>query len=340
MDEDSDVDMYVYESDPDESYTSNNRRKRKRPASSHKPLKEDASTRVVERPIRLQKLVNETYGLQGLFGDFPIKRESTSFSLPPGWTCRRQRVDTTEDKTDENEQDLEFEELLSLQRLVEESDSVGLRRSTRSHDTHEASGKDASGVGPDVEYVPVNPLMPSLIETFPTNRHELELERERLHEESFAKLWRNHHKVLVLKPSEEFGADVGMFSDASFPPFLGRVVPVAGLEHDRVWEIREPFIATALRWVIRGLIRSEHLSESEPLSTDSLTSGSILPNNIFTISDSDPFEEIDLKVLARRKRADQEVESSEEEVEMSEYEKLRAARVARNEERLRELGLL
>jgi hypothetical protein len=336
-DQDSDVDMYEYESDPDESYSGKSRRKRKLPSSSHKPLKEDSSTRVIERPLRLQKLLNETTGLQGFVGELPINRDSKSFSLPPGWTCR-QKVDNFECVDDEAE-DKEFDELLNLQKLVEDSDSAGLRRSTRSHDVHEVPEGDPRDGTSQVEFAPDIPSLSIAISTFPTSRHQLELVREHLHEEHFAKLWREHYKLLESTAAGEYGAEVGMFTDGSFPPFLGRVVPCIGLDHDETWEIREPYIAVALRWVIRGLIHSEHLSESEPLSFDSLNSGSILLNNVYTISDGDPFEEIDLKVLVRRKRADQEAESSEEEVEMSEYEKLRAARVARNEERLRELGL-
>jgi hypothetical protein len=338
VDEDSDIDMYEYDSDPDESYSGSSRRKRKRPASSHTPLKEDSSARVVERPLRLHKLLSETTGQHGFIGDLSINREAKTFSLPPGWTCQQKLV-PSDYKDDEDDEDKELDELLSLQKLVEESDSSGLRRSTRSHEAHEVPNGDPRVATTEFEFVPELPSLPIPIATFPTNRYQLELLREQLHEEHFATLWREHYKLLETTAVAEGGKEVGLFSDGSFPPFLGRVVPFIGMDHDHVWEIREPFIAVALRWVIRGLIHSEHLSESEPLSSDSVNSGSILLNNVYTISDGDPFEEIDLKVLVRRKRADQEAESSEEEVEMSEYEKLRAARVARNEERLRELGL-
>jgi hypothetical protein len=55
-----------------------------------------------------------------------------------------------------------------------------------------------------------------------------------------------------------------------------------------------------------------------------------------------PFDVPDIKEMMRKKRAEQrgeDEESSEEEVEMSEYEQMRAARVARNQERLKMLGL-
>jgi hypothetical protein len=68
----------------------------------------------------------------------------------------------------------------------------------------------------------------------------------------------------------------------------------------------------------------------------------ILTNGIyFTDASQRPFDELDVKEMQRRKRANTagEESESEEEFEMSEYEKLRAQRVARNAERLKALGL-
>jgi hypothetical protein len=53
-----------------------------------------------------------------------------------------------------------------------------------------------------------------------------------------------------------------------------------------------------------------------------------------------PFEVLDVRGLQRRKRAGNIAEEEEEDdYEMSEYERLRAERVARNAERLKALGL-
>ena len=71
---------------------------------------------------------------------------------------------------------------------------------------------------------------------------------------------------------------------------------------------------SALRWVIRGLIKSNHLHAVEDVTTDSLNSGMILVNNVYYVnSSSEPYEALDLKELIRRKRADQEAEESSEE---------------------------
>jgi hypothetical protein len=104
---------------------------------------------------------------------------------------------------------------------------------------------------------------------------------------------------------------------------------------DVTWEIRDSYVLPAIHWVLRGLVQSGHLAE---LDTDVL-----LTNDIYFSDDSQqPFDVLDMKEMQRRKRATlagYDEQESEEEVEMSEYEKLRAERVARNAERLKALGL-
>ena len=70
--------------------------------------------------------------------------------------------------------------------------------------------------------------------------------------------------------------------------------------------------------------------------------GVIIPNHVYCYDSTlKPFEQLDVKELQREKRANQGAgaSESEDEVELSEYEKLRAERVARNNERLKMLGL-
>jgi len=152
-----------------------------------------------------------------------------------------------------------------------------------------------------------------------------------LHEVYFAKLYQQLSKFL-----QPIDSDYGSYVNASFPPFLGRVMPSLAPDsvEDVTWEIREPYVLPAIRWVLRGLVQSGHLSE--------LDADILLTNDIYYTDDSQqPFDVLDMKEMQRRKRANaaSEEEESEEEVEMSEYEKLRAERVARNAERLRALGL-
>ena len=170
----------------------------------------------------------------------------------------------------------------------------------------------------------------------PSNRVEVELQNEKRHEEYYSKLYQAYSNLFA--PEEE-SESYGLFSNGSFPPYLGRIVPVSE-QGDVSWEIRAPFVVPALRWVLRGLIQSGHLTSLEPMTTD-LSSGVILTNDIYYWDSSlQPFEVLDLKELQRKKRADREAdEESEEDIELSEYERLRAERVARNAERLKALGL-
>jgi len=346
---DSDVDMYAYESDQDDDYDAS-RRNRKRKRTSHTVLKEDASARSIERPCRLQKVMSESTGLHGPLADLPVKSDVSSFTLPMEWTCRYK---TRVEKVDEQkvqETDEEFDELLALHKQVEETESAGLRRSTRSHDhSDQAGGGTASASRSNFEYVCTEALPQEVKgdaadpeeDRPPASRLEVELVREKLHEKFFAKLYKDYHKSLVPQAQGQVESGIGRFSDEAFPPYLGRVIPSGKRSGENVWEIREPYLVVALRWVIRGLVHSGHLSEIEPMTSDSLSSGAVLANNVYFVDATrEPFEVLDSRELIRKKRADQGAdESSEEEVEMSEYEKLRAERVARNAERLKALGL-
>jgi hypothetical protein len=129
-----------------------------------------------------------------------------------------------------------------------------------------------------------------------------------------------------------------MFANTSFPPYLGRVVPATLDGVGTRWEIRSEYVVPALRWVIRGLVQSGHLAELEPLTTEApLTSGVIMTNDVYY--DDPASHPFDLLEIRRKKKGEGADESSEDEIELSEYEKLRAERVSRNAERLRSLGL-
>lgn len=338
---DSDVDMYVYESDQDEDYGSSRRnRKRKRPAQQ-KVLKEDASARAIERPCRLQKIMSESTGLRGLFADLPVNSDPSTFALPSEWTCKHVEggIEATVEST--GEEDEEFDEVLALHKQLEETETFGLRRSTRSHGHDEPkSGKSGEfSAKSAVEYICTSVTVNDE-EAPPRSRLEVELFREKLHEKHFAQLYKDYSRYLIPCPEAHVEPRIGLFSDESFPPYLGRIVPAVGSD-DGVWEIQEPYVVPALRWVIRGLINSNHLTAVEDDTSDPLNLGAVLVNNAYYVdANSEPFEVLDSRELIRRKRADQEAdESSEEEVELSEYEKLRAERVARNAERLKALGL-
>mmetsp|Transcript_23862 Transcript_23862/g.36239 ORF Transcript_23862/g.36239 Transcript_23862/m.36239 type:complete len:191 (+) Transcript_23862:3354-3926(+) len=156
---------------------------------------------------------------------------------------------------------------------------------------------------------------------------------EEVHENYYAKLYQQMGKYL------KFEKQVGSFSNNSFPPYLGRVVPVSFESCDCFWEIRSEYVIPALRWVIRGLINSGHLSSLEELSLDApLSSGVIMTSDIYyhdsTLS---PFDVLEIR--RKKKDGNDANESSEDEIELSQYEKQRAERVARNAERLKILGL-
>jgi hypothetical protein len=349
IDYDSDVDMYVDESDQDEDF-GGLRKSRKRKAVSRPKAKEDASSRAVEAPIRLQKMVSESLGLRGPFANLPISTDPLTFSLPADWTCKSGAVVTVTDagivETEERELSEELGELITLHKQTEAAEVLNLRRSTRGHlyEEDEQNGTREMNLT-QFEYLTrsswfniddgasLGPLR---------NRLEVELSCERLHEEYFAREYDKRRKQIV--STAEDGNRFGHYTEGSFPPYLGHLVPMRSPDSDTemLWEIRPAYIAPALRWVIRGLVNSQHLAALEPLTTDSMNSGVVLANHIYYLDPSTKAcEVLNLKEIQRRKRADHggDQEESEDEIELSEYDKLRAERVARNADRLKALGL-
>jgi Bromodomain len=386
VDYDSDVDMYVYESDYDDD-KGFSRKRRKRPGTQHSnadrsnrslPTSEDSSTRCIERGIRIQKLLSDAQGLRGPLSNLPIVSNAADFSLPSDWICRYKPA-TSESNTRTSvdhavgsgippevlrKSQADLEELLSMHRLGEENDQQGTRRSTRASEHSEIDRtKSAAAISSfEIEYMWTN--MPRVADVVPpVNRSQVELLRERLHETYFAKLYHAWGKHLVQDITDEIDAtsSISHYSSGLFPPYLGRVVPMIPLcqnNHEgdanytliQKWEIRESMVLPALRWIIRGLLHSEHLVQiadgsGNPLRESLLSQSEnavVLPNHVYFIDDTEtPYDVLDVKEMTRRKkqRTTATTEDSEDEVELSEYEKARAERVARNTQRLQALGL-
>ena len=400
VDYDSDVDMYVYESDNDDTNYSRNRKKRSTISNANKqsnggkhnrgPISEDAPTRAVERGIRIQKMLSDTFGVRGPLSDLPIQSDPSDFSLPSEWTCQyKTHVTPTKIMTSEengrhdtmSSLTTALDELRSLHRLTEENDQIGVRRSTRAvlEQQQEQNALASSSPAFDLEYVcPHTKALGGAISSssndvdeLPRNRLQVELLRERLHESYFAKLYQSDGKKLMEQQNlnenmavndEAMSSFLAEYADGSFPPYLGRVVPMIPLSKESTlevkphiqWEIREPYIVPALRWVIRGLLNTEHLvqisdsgSVGNPLRESILSQNEnvlLFPNHIYYIDESsDPFDILDVKELARRKKQkntkSNDDDDSDDDIEMSEYEKARAERMARNKDRLVALGL-
>lgn len=225
-------------------------------------------------------------------------------------------------------------ELLALHKVAGENETSGLRRSTRAHHPSEGKSNKTTTKVDDLEYFFEKAAYDeTTLSTLPTSRLDLEVLREERHEEYYSKLYFQYEKELA--PVGKYG----LYVNGSFPPYLGHVTPSRN-RHSMMWEIRSPFAVPAIRWIIRGLIYSGHLTAIEPMTSD-VTSGVVIKNDIYYWDRKlQPYEVLDARGLQRRKRADvAEEEESEDDFEMSAYEKARAERVARNAERLRALGL-
>jgi hypothetical protein len=348
VDEDSDVDIYEYESDRDDDFeTGGTKRSRKRSRGRSSTNKDDSSSRAIEHSVRLQNTLRDTVGLRGPFANLPINSDSSSFSLPPRWGCRRCLVARGDGESPTLHQAQEVADLLEMQREVEEHEVANKRRSTRAQQGGDASAKDYKHSKGDYEYYSIKDAssLEDVRSAAPRSRVEIEVELEKCHEEYYAKLHQEYSTLLTSSVSKELpniedSSSIGLYVNGSFPPFLGTVVPLSGIS-EASWEIRSPFVVPALRWVIRGLIGSGHLTALEPLTADSsMSSGVIITNDVYYWDAQQPFEVLNLRELQRRKRANiADEEASEEDIELSEYEKLRAERVARNAERLKALGL-
>eukprot|EP01083_Nonionella_stella_P175866 613801_1 len=186
----------------------------------------------------------------------------------------------------------------------------------------------------------------SSLTSIASNRSQVEAIRETLHEEYYAKLYYNYcsnHSTSHILQESMGDNGIGIYSEGSFPPYLGRIIPSMNgnskMRTDVTWEIKKEFVVPALRWVLRGLVNSNHLSEWEEFSLSTYDSETLLLANhaYYYDKSKSPFA-----ILDRRKKlgaVGPDEEEEEEEVELSAYEKMRAERVARNKEKLKALGL-
>jgi hypothetical protein len=110
-----------------------------------------------------------------------------------------------------------------------------------------------------------------------------------------------------------------------------------------VWEIRKDLAQQALLHVLRGLVQSQHIFEVSPISNPKEEGMVCVANYYLPGVPYSVYPKID-----RRKRLKLEGasasgpvggESSDEEEEMTEYEKARAEKMARNKAFLQSLGL-
>jgi Bromodomain. len=343
--EDSDVDMYEYESDYDDEFTSSKRGRKRNRSSKSSSRVEDYAIRSIEQPIEIPNDIDTPLVLS-----LPISTDSKKFALPQSWTCRRSQG-KSEDVIEEepNAEDKEFETLSMLHSHFSDQQSTAVRRSARSHgSTSQTTTQDITETLTGFEFFlkdEQSRFQESIGLSFPetNDRTSVEKMREFLHEEYYAKLYykyctaTNTSIPLLLETESDNG--FGIYSDGSFPPFLGRVVPETSQKSfDVTWEIRSPFVIPALRWVIRGLVASGHLSEWEKFSLSSYENEAlILANHAYFYNETKaPYDVLQTK---RKKTATLEDEEEEEEVELSAYEKMRAERVARNREKLKALGL-
>jgi hypothetical protein len=337
MDDDSDMDLYEYESDQDDEFDGG-RRSKKRKRNRRAGAKEEYHARAIENVIRLQLTLRDATDLRGPFANLSINMDASSFTVSPEWSCRH----CTEEKVEEaiidsatQKRSQEITKLLALQKEVSANEAAGLRRSTRA--SNEPS-KKSGAKGFIAEFFTNSSQFGSTEDdSVPNSRLEVEVYKEKRHEEYYSKIYQKYAKMI----SSTDGNSFGMYEGASFPPYLGRIVPIADDSTEVSWEIRDSFVVPALRWILRGLIASGHLTELEPMVANT-SQGILITNDVyFNDGKLQPFEILDLKELQKRKRANRESNDSEsdEDIELSEYEKLRAQRVARNAERLKALGL-
>ena len=121
-----------------------------------------------------------------------------------------------------------------------------------------------------------------------------------------------------------------------FPPWLGTISFANG---ELNWEIRKPHLMPAMRYILRGLIHSGHVFEVESINDSKVSTGGGVVCIANAYMPALPYSVLRKKFEPNKKKKVEE-EEEEEEVEISEYEKARMERVARNNEKLKALGLM
>jgi hypothetical protein len=290
------------------------------------------------------------------------------FSLPQNWSCRHIQEEEGEVENESVGEEISEEEEMLMLMQIQQEEEHGVRRSSRARSAPKSYADDipvappatsttqSPVVLPGVEYYMMDgdvfkPAQSSgaVVDYIPTvcrSRLGAEGVQETIHELFYGKLYRDHSPHAMILDN-----DLGTYANGSFPPFLGRVTQTDS--ENKVWEIREQYLIPALRWVLRGLVKSGHLAEvdgslSEGLLDDaparsSFGAGIVVPSHEYYFNETfPPFEVLDEKEVLRKRRQEAAADSdssSDEEVKLSAYEQLRAERVARNAERLKLLGL-
>ena len=346
-----DEDEYVYmdDEDDDDSYQGASSSRRRKTSKSVNVADATAADDVIEKSFSTADILanNKTFSLF-------LETSTDAFSLPKDWLCRRLPSVQGSSKSNKKTSSINGNDLAQvLQQLIQTPSLQSQRRSTRAVILSTAPSKNASKVevGKDVEYYYKSDPM-----VCGNNRAQVELIREALHE-YFADSFREQLLTAGKAPSTSAIAEGSIEENSAghlqsrsdnishapshpkcyhkdiFPPYLGRISLATGK-----WEIRSHLVLPALRWVLRGMIHSGHLGCEEGTSIPSTNTPLTLSNayfwNEYIVR---PFDIVEIAKKQHSKVA--ESESEEEEIELSEYEKARMERVARNQERLRQLGL-
>ena len=281
--EDSDIDMYEYESDYDD--TGGGKRQSRKGKRSKKPKKkqgkEDIPSKAIEQPFMVPENAHEFGNGLGAFPHLKIQTNVGKFAFSQDWSCRYVKEGSSnEGDADDEEEAKEEDETLFLMELQQREleDAGTVRRSTRErHAPQNYADEDAfsSGIAavsstpqtpvtlPGVEYYLIDNelLQPekeeggelnndadSSIPTACRSRLGIEGIQETIHEQVYAKLYRDHSPNAMILDS-----DIGKYADGSFPPYLGRIIPSTSDSDDAnaiVWEIREQYLIPALRWIL------------------------------------------------------------------------------------------
>jgi hypothetical protein len=354
-------------------------------SSKNKSGKEEIVLMAIEQPFAIPETAKE-FSSSSAFPHIKVKTNVGKFAFSQElWSCRYVKgEDANEGAVEEDNTnikkgtpDVDDDILLLMQLQQQEDDSAPTRRSTRerhapvnyadelgeySHAYPDTSFANETTVTiPGVEYYLTHTeifqsmtTMPHTIPTVCRSRLGAEGIQEMVHESYFAQLYRKQSPNLLLEVN-----GIGTYANGSFPPYLGRVLPSSSSSSDCedgdaiVWEIREQYLVPALRWVLRGLVRSGHLNEvdyslSEGILEDAPSrthygAGMVTPSHEYYYNQTfAPFDVLDEKEIMRKRRQGAAADAApppEVAAELSEYEQMRAARVARNAERLKALGL-
>jgi len=346
-----DDDDYVYSEDDDSSsgaMTSSRRRKAKKSMDAGSAVTMD----VFEKPSSISEILSST-----LFSSY-VDNDASSFSLTKDWLCRRlpigqsslsNKSKKTESKTNDATRALAH----TLHQLMQTPSIPSQRRSTRAATALSSAAHTTSNDDKNIAEGAIEFYLSSEPSVCGSNRTHVEMIREAIHE-NYAEMYSayvKHSEIVSIKSSSTSNVEEGsavtsksnadaikpnkFYNKGIFPPFLGSISPLTGK-----WEIRSHLVLPALLWVVRGMIHSGYLGCDDGTTANNLTSFTPLTlSNAYYWNKSSiiPF---DIEEAVKKQQSKVvESESEEEEVELSEYEKARLERVARNQERLRQLGL-